>query len=448
MLTSKLLIFGIDSAEYTLLKSWSSELPNLQFLLDKLGKYFTTIPPITIPAWLTIFSGFNPGWFGLYDVKYRVPGTYTEFRLFNRELIKNFKFIWDYVCSRNGKVILCYVPGTYPPPEIKGIVISDFFTPSINDPKFIYPQELRNEVFNVLNGEEYIIDVPGYKKLEPVKLYNLLLKKIDQDMKIFIHLVKNYDWNLAICVLMSIDRAQHVLWKYFDKTHPKYEYNPELENLLLNLLKRIDYWFDKLLQVIPRNTKIVLISDHGAKPMYMRININEVLIQERFLKLREKPKKPMTLQEADKLNLIDWENTIAWSWGAYVGQIWINLKDREPRGCVKTEHYEETCKQIGDLMLKITDPDGKKLNTKVFCKWEIYKGLKVKYMPDITIYFDNLHFGVNTMIGLNDTYSFETEIGVDYSNHGEYGIFSCSENIEYPDNVFKISTILKQLIEQ
>ncbi|NPB00149.1 MAG: hypothetical protein GXO10_02130 [Crenarchaeota archaeon] len=443
-----LLILGIDCAEHSMLRTFWSELTNFNSTFREVHTYHTTVPPITIPAWLTIFSGFNPGWFGLYDVKVREPGTYTSFKLFNRKMIERFRFIWDYVSSKNGRVVLCYVPGTYPPPKVNGVVVSDFFCPSVNDPNFTYPPDVKSTVLSAINGEEYIIDVPGYKRMDPRKLFNLLLRKIDQDMKIFMKIIKNFEWNLAICVLMSIDRANHTLWKYFDKEHPRYVHDPELEDGLLKLYKRIDYWFGEILKIVPRDCKFVLLSDHGAKRMYLRVNINEILAQEGFLKLREKPSRPMSLQEADQKGLIDWERTVAWSWGAYVGQVWINLKDREPRGTVPREEYYETCKQVADALSKITDPDGRRIEVKVYFKWDIYRGPRTQYMPDITIYFNNLHYGANWEIGHESVYSYETQVGADDSNHGELAVFTCSENVKPPENAEEVVRILRRLLEE
>ncbi|NPA22907.1 MAG: hypothetical protein GXO23_01225 [Crenarchaeota archaeon] len=79
---NRLLVLGIDCAEYSMLREFWKDLPNFNSTFREPRPYSTTVPPITIPAWLTIFSGFNPGWFGLYDVKVREPGTYTSFRLF------------------------------------------------------------------------------------------------------------------------------------------------------------------------------------------------------------------------------------------------------------------------------------------------------------------------------------------------------------------------------
>ena len=43
-------------------------------------------------------------------------------------------------------------------------------------------------------------------------------------------------------------------------------------------------------------------------------------------------------------------------------------------------------------------------------------------MPDITIYFNNLHYGTNWEIGHENIYSTETETGTDDCNHSELGL--------------------------
>ena len=59
-------------------------------------------------------------------------------------------------------------------------------------------------------------------------------------------------------------------------------------------------------------------------------------------------------------------------------------------------------------------------------KEDAYRGPMVDRMPDLTVYFDNLHYGSNEMIGFDSMYSLETTKGADDSNHGEYGIFVLS----------------------
>ncbi len=445
---ARVFILGIDCAEPTQIEQWIDELPNLRLVYESFyTRMLSTVPPITIPAWLVAFSGLNPGYLGLYDLKFRKPGTYTEMELYNYHVVRDVEFVWNYANSLGKRVILCFVPGTYPPPKLQGIVISDFFTPSVES-SFTWPPFIKKEILS-LTDSEYIIDVYDYKRMEPKKLYNLLVKKIEQDFKIMKYLMRNYRWDLFIGVLMSIDRAQHTLWKFFDKEHPRHVHDPELEQGLLRLYKKIDEELGNVFKLLNLEQDVVIVmSDHGAKRMYYRVNVNEVLAQEGLLKFREKPSRPMTLQEADKQGLVDWDRTIAWAWGAYVGQVWINLQGREPRGCVKPSEYEDVCRQVADVLSKVTDPDGRKLNNRVYFKWEVYEGPKTTYMPDVTVYFDNLHYGANDMVGLGTIHSIEALKGADDSNHAEYAIFMINRKVKGLRNIQEVAHILKTLLSE
>jgi len=444
-LMGKVLVLGIDCAEPSQIETWIDELPTLKQLYQvHYCRVNSTIPPITIPAWLCAFSGLNPGDLGLYDLKVRKPRTYTEFQFYHYGMVRDFEFIWNFTNKLGKKVILCFVPGTYPPPKIKGIVISDFFTPSI-EASFTWPPFIKKEILNLVDNN-YIIDVYDYKRKDPKQLYKELMIKLEQDFKIMKYLLRRYNWDLFIGVIMSIDRAQHTLWKFFDKEHPRYVHDPELENGLLNLYRKIDQELREIMTIIPKDTSIIIMSDHGAKRMYYRVNINEVLAQEGLLKLKERPKKAMTLEEANRRGLIDWDRTIAWAWGAYVGQIWINLKGREEKGIVEKEHYEDVCKQIANLLISIKGIDGKGLDNKVYFKWNVYRGSRVEYMPDITIYYDNLHYGVNDMIGLNDIYSLEALKGIDDSNHAEKAIFMSDVKVDV-NEVSHVFNVLSKLLQ-
>ena len=70
----KVMVMGLDCAVPKLVfQDFKSDLPNLSKLIDNgvFGKLRSTIPPITIPAWLCMTSGKTPGKLGLYGFKHR-----------------------------------------------------------------------------------------------------------------------------------------------------------------------------------------------------------------------------------------------------------------------------------------------------------------------------------------------------------------------------------------
>ncbi len=421
----RVFILGIDSAEPSLVFGpWREELPTISQLMEEgaWGKVASTVPPITCPAWPSAFSGCNPGRFGLYDLRYRRKGTYTDFGIVNSRMVRVPR-LWNVLSERGMRSVVAFVPVTYPPEPIEGCMVASFLTPSVRS-QFTYPPELREEVLKVVGGpSSYIIDVYDYRRRDPRDLYRELRAKTDHDFKVIAHLLRTKPWDLFVAVVMSVDRAQHTLWKFFDKDHPRYVDDPELREGLLDLHRQIDEWLAKVMDLLPRDTMVIVASDHGAKRMYHRINVNEILASEGLLKLREVPDRPTGLAELDRRGLIDWSKTVAFALGAYVAQVFVNLEGREPRGVVKPgEEYEAVREQVADLLKSVRGPDGERLDTRVFMREEAYRGEMVDVMPDLTVYFDNLHYGANEAVGFGSPYSLETAKGPDDSNHGEYGM--------------------------
>ncbi len=422
----KVFVLGIDSAApQQVFDQWLNDLPNIKQLVQSgsYGNIASTVPPITCPAWMTSLTGLNPGHFGLYDLRY-IKRHYFDFGLVSSKLIKQKK-VWDYLGDRGFKSITVMIPTTYPPHPINGIQIAGFLTPDTKS-NFTYPAGIKQELFNVIGGEDrYIIDVYEYRRMDPRRLYRRLLEKVDHDFKIIRYLVDNYEWDFFMSVIMSIDRAQHTLWKFFDKGHPRYVEDPDLELGLLDIYKRIDNYLGSLLEILPEDTNYVILSDHGAKRMYARINANEILIQEGYLKLNKYPSKPISIKEAYENGYIDMKNTDAFAIGAYVAQVFINTTEK-PSGKISEEEYLAIRNQIADVFKEVRGENGERLDNKIIFREDAYRGPLLKRMPDLTVYFDNLHYGSNEMIGFNSLYSLETAKGADDSNHGEFGIFIMS----------------------
>jgi predicted AlkP superfamily phosphohydrolase/phosphomutase len=84
------------------------------------------------------------------------------------------------------------------------------------------------------------------------------------------------------------------------------------------------------------------------------------------------------------LNSIDWSKTKAYSFG-YYGQIFINLKGREPQGIVESgTAYEELRREIADELVKLVDPqDALPVVDRVYTKEELYEGSFLEEAPDL-----------------------------------------------------------------
>jgi predicted AlkP superfamily phosphohydrolase/phosphomutase len=167
----------------------------------------------------------------------------------------------------------------------------------------------------------------------------------------------------------------------------------------------------------------LIASDHGFGPVHKYCSLNVWLLQEGFIKLKPdvvtrakklmfslgltpefafrltrripgalRPARGVSSQPgASKLlgkfflsfNDVDWNRSVAFSKGNY-GQIYVNLKGREPNGIVADDEYEAVRETIIERLRSLKDP----LTTRswvgqVFRREDIYSGPLVGDAPDI-----------------------------------------------------------------
>ena len=80
----------------------------------------------------------------------------------------------------------------------------------------------------------------------------------------------------------------------------------------------------------PAGTEVMIVSDHGAKTIVGAICINEWLMREGYLTLKEKPQGRTKFST----KLVDWSRTKAWGEGGYYSRIFMNVAGREPQGTI------------------------------------------------------------------------------------------------------------------
>jgi predicted AlkP superfamily phosphohydrolase/phosphomutase len=82
-------------------------------------------------------------------------------------------------------------------------------------------------------------------------------------------------------------------------------------------------------------------------------------------------------------NDVDWSRTLAFSKGNY-GQIYVNLKGREPHGVVEEKDYDSVCRRIVERLKALRDPlTGEAWAGEVFRREQVYEGPRVADAPDI-----------------------------------------------------------------
>jgi predicted AlkP superfamily phosphohydrolase/phosphomutase len=423
----KVLVIGLDSVPADLLfQSLSESLPNIRKMMDN-GFYCTLEschPPITIPAWMVMMSSKSPGKLGVYGFRHRKGFSYNEGWIASSQSIREPR-VWDYLAKEDKKVCLVGVPPTYPPFQVNGNLVSCFITPKQRK-DFTFPPEVAGEIESLL-GSSYVFDVK-FRTDDRDQIIDALYEMTDKRFKVIKHLLGKQSWDFFMFVEIGVDRLHHMFWKYYDKSHPKYLPNNKYENVIPDYYKFIDKKIGELLELIDDDTYVLLVSDHGTASMKGAFCVNEWLIKEGYLVLKEYPEN---VSEIEKCK-IDWEKTTAWGWGGYYARIFFNVKNRESNGRIDPADYDKVREELRRKLLSITGPGGEKLHNKVFSPEELYaesNGSK----PDLMVYFDDLFWRSAGTIGHKGLYLSENDTGPDDSVHWMDGVFLMYKKNAAPD---------------
>ncbi len=413
----KTLILGLDSVPPRLLyKDLQGELPNIESLLESRGILKTSHPPITIPAWMVLSTGRTPGELGIYGFRHRRARTYDDMYIANSRLVKH-KTFWDKLGGRGKRVIIAGVPPSYPPKPVKGLLVSCFITPGPENP-YTWPPTLKREIEKVAGGP-YIFDVV-YRSEDKDRVKKELWSLAETQFKVVRYLAREKKWDLLFYMHIGTDRVHHAFWKYYDREHHKYEPGNEYEDVIPEYYKLVDMEIGKLLEVVPRGTRIILVSDHGAKAMKGAFAINQWLEENGYLTLKRRPERP---GQDLKPNMIDWSRTKAWAWGGYYSRIFLNIKGREPQGIVDPEDAPGLIEQLKRDIERIGGPNGEHWKNMVYMPQELYPEVNGD-PPDLMVYLDDLNWRPAGTIGWPEPYLEENDRGPDDAVHDWYGIIA------------------------
>ena len=415
----KVFVFGIDGAPPELIfDKWKNELPNISSLMDKgsYAKLNSTIPPITIGAWNSMISGQDLSKVGVFSYTYKNKEGKSQ--IVNSSIIST-KLIWDYLGKLDKKTIALYVPLSYPVKEINGIMVSDFLTPGIKG-EFAYPERIKDKIRAFENPEVFFdvtVGLAGHKEMEVGNLIEKTYEMTDMQIRLLKDLLVNEEWDFFIAVMIGSDRLQHMLWRHFDENHRRFIPNSPYKDDLKNYYKYLDKQIGEILKLLDEDTTIIITSDHGMIKQEGKININNWLIQEGYLVLKDNFNKKEKARFSEEM--VDKDKSVAWGGGAYHARVYINKEK-------VAGNYTKIREEILGKIKSIPDDNGKMLNTKVYKKEDIYSNPDNPECPDLTVYFDNLKWASNPDFGQDGIYSWETAIGADSAGHSRQGSFVIS----------------------
>jgi predicted AlkP superfamily phosphohydrolase/phosphomutase len=431
----RVVVIGLDGGTFDLIRPWveTGRLPTFAKLMREgaWGNLRSTMPPITAPAWSSFITGKNPGKHGLVDFVFRRPDSYDVSPV--NASLRQGRSLWSLLSEGGKKVIVVNVPLTYPPEPVNGLMITGLLTPSEKS-DFAYPPELANE----LRVGGYRIHAPqSFAKGDIERFLRSIYETTEIQLTTVKRLMQEHPWDFLMYVFRGPDRLQHGLWHFMDPDHPLHgaPSTEKYQNAILEHYQYIDHQLADLFNQLDERTVLILMSDHGAGPFHKYIYMNNWLRRWGLLKTKRglitKLKEAMFALGITPINTynfllhlglgslkgkvtkgkgqeklawlflsfkdVDWSRTQVYSLGN-AGQLWINLRGREPMGIVAPgSEYKAVRQDVINRLMEMEDPDtGERLVDVVYTREELFHGPCVERMPDIVFVpkgFRYLSFG-------------------------------------------------------
>jgi predicted AlkP superfamily phosphohydrolase/phosphomutase len=423
---NRVFLFGIDALDWPLLNNYVSQglLPNFEKLIKSgVGSCLTsTMPPITGSAWSSMVTGKNPGKHGIFDFFYRKKDSYNMVPINSSD--RHGKALWDILSEYRKKVIIVNVPGTFPPNKVNGILISGKLTPS-EQHVFTYPPQLSE----TLRKRGYIIHMREiYSEGNKDAFLKDVFYTVDVRSETMLNLMKEYDWDFFMINFDGVDEVEHWYWDKMDDRRTGNEYRDAIQRIY----QKMDSILEKIIATLDEETTILVASDHGAGPQYGLIHLNQLLLKQGFIKIKDDVVSRLKLwmfthgfcphfayNLITKIGLenlvgrrgtetrersrrwlkrlflsfenVDWPKTKAYSYGM-CGAVYLNLKGREPEGSVNKGDEYEVRNDIATGLVNVQIPEKRHPLIKgVAMKEELYWGPYLDRAPEFFIIPDETY---------------------------------------------------------
>lgn len=418
----RVLVLGLDGATWTLLDPLLAQhkLPTLGKLIQN-GSRSTLrscIQPSSEQAWSAFATGKQNGKFGLYGFYQRAKNSYA-LEYINASH-RRAATLWRILSDRQKKCVVVNVPLTWPVEPINGVLVSGLMTPGL-DSQFTSPPELKQELLRVLG--EYIIDVDiergetGGDSLD--ELAARVKRMSELQSRAFEYLLeKNPDWDFGMLVHRAPDTLCHKFWRYQDPTHPLYNEREAAQwgSVINDCFAYLDAFNARILEKFTdEQTTVIVLSDHGFGPLTHAVYLNQYFAQRGILAYKQQsgsalssalrtgvkrlnnpligavkskafqllPSLKSDLHYSMAYGTMDWARTKAYAVGT-MGNVYLNVRGREPEGYVERGDYEAVRDEVIDAMHELCDPETQNpIFDFVYRREEIYRGGALEEAPDV-----------------------------------------------------------------
>ena len=196
----------------------------------------------------------------------------------------------------------------------------------------------------------------------------------------------------------SLDLNSHMFWRLMDPQHPEYDATLAAENgsAIADFYQQMDQVLGEVLPHVDDRTLLLVVSDHGFAPYYRSFNLNTWLLNNGYIKLKDKS----TSDSGEPFANVDWTQTRAYGLG--LNGLYLNLRGREQNGIVEPgTPADRLLAELRAKLIAIQDPQLKQpVITRVDLASEAYAGPYARSGPDMLVgYNRGYRAGWKTILG-------------------------------------------------
>lgn len=415
-----LLVVGWDGACFDVLQPLlaAGRLPVLAGLLARAAvrEVVSTTPAATFPAWTTFVTAASPARHGITDFTVRDGYGVRFLNATHRRL----PALWSVVAERGGSAGVYALPATYPPEKFNGVMVCGFDTP-LGAGRLgarTHPDSLGAQIEARYGG--LAVGGPSQARIDEGwhdRALTGMLRTVELRAHIVSDLIRAQDFDCFLVHFAESDTVAHQFWQYSDPRSPRFALD-EPRDAVARVYAALDRALGALLDAAGPDADVMLVSDHGSGGTSDRaVFWNRWLADKGYLRFREAaalaaasrfgraaalklvparwqasllgawPVTVARLESAARLGGVAWHCTQAFSEElSYFPAIWLNLRGRDPQGCVAPSAANAIRDCLTADLLAMRDPvDGAHVVKNVRRREDVANGAYAHRIPDLLL---------------------------------------------------------------
>jgi predicted AlkP superfamily phosphohydrolase/phosphomutase len=279
---ARLVVLGLDGATWTVLDPMRRRglMPNLDSLLQTAayGTLTSVIPPVTTAAWTTMMTGCNPPRHGVFDHRY-YDAAAGRMKVNHSGRIR-VPTLWRQLSDAGRSVVCLNLPGQFPPPRLRGLVVSGMDAPHLDG-----ALQTAGEF-----GARLRADVPAYSLRYFWKRAPQSLEELSQNARLTVESFRGRaegglladrcvpDWSVLMVQFQNLDPFQHRVWRYLNVDETGID-ERRWNDAAAEVIRGLDTAIGLLCELAERRGAAVMaLSDHGFGPCLGRVDVNRILV--------------------------------------------------------------------------------------------------------------------------------------------------------------------------